>query len=57
MGREAGAWKERVCKHCKEVFYSDSEGLKDHSDTCKRLKDLGLVPVTSRGLIQEVRVD
>lgn len=52
MGREANVRRERSCKACEETFYTTADEIKDHADTCRRLKDLGLVAPSSGNLFQ-----
>lgn len=54
MGREAKTAKERRCWHCKEVFFVDAKGIKEHAGVCERLQRLNLIVpgivVPDRGL-------
>jgi hypothetical protein len=39
MGREAKIAKDRVCKTCKETFFVDAQGIKDHSKWCGKANE------------------
>lgn len=43
MGREARVWKVRVCPFCKEGIWGWARDHQEHTDTCSRMKALGLI--------------
>ena len=43
MGREALIIKQRECRICERILYTDSWGLRQHAELCKRAKASGLI--------------